>query len=340
MINAERLKRHSIQEKPAIATDRTIQLEHVVGGDEAGRRVDQVAAAVWSEYSRSRLTEWIREGALRVDDSAVKPNFRLREGQRMELRTRLRDRPDTPDAESMPLALVYEDDEVLVIDKPAGRVVHPGSGNTAGTLVNGLLHHDPGLAAIPRAGLVHRLDKDTSGCLVVARTPLAHRTLVEALKQRRIKRRYLAAVWGEMIAGGSVDAPLGRHPVDRRRQVVRNDGRTARSHYRIHQRLTGATLLSVRLETGRTHQIRVHLQHIGYPLIGDPAYGRRGSPAGLTTRQREAWRSFPRQALHAWQLEFEHPVSGDTIRAEAPLPDDLAGLIETLAPESGPQADA
>lgn len=315
-------------------TDRTIHLEHQVAGAEAGRRVDQVAAAIWTEYSRSRLTEWIREGTLRVDESAVKPNFRLREGQQLELRAQLHDRPDTPGAEAMPLALVYQDDEVLVIDKPAGLVVHPGSGNSAGTLVNGLLHHDPGLAAIPRAGLVHRLDKDTSGCLVVARTPLAHRKLVEALKRRQVKRRYLAVVWGEMIAGGSVDAPLGRHPVDRRRQVVRNDGRPARTHYRIHQRLTGATMLSVHLETGRTHQIRVHMQHAGYPLIGDPAYGRRGSPAGLTPVQRDAWRSFPRQALHAWQLEFEHPVTGETVHAQAPVPADLTRLIETLMRET------
>jgi 23S rRNA pseudouridine1911/1915/1917 synthase len=339
MINAERLKLHSNQEEAAGVSDRTIHLEHRVATAEIGMRVDQAAAVVWSDYSRSRLTDWIREGALRVDASRVKPNYRLREGQQLELRARLQDRPDAPDAEAMALDVLYQDDEVIVVDKPAGRVVHPGSGNTEGTLVNGLLHHDPSLATLPRAGLIHRLDKDTSGCLVVARTPLAHRVLVDALKHRRVGRRYLAVIWGEMIAGGSVDAPLGRHPVDRRRQIVRNDGRSARTHYRIHQRLTSATLLSVRLETGRTHQIRVHMQHIGYPLIGDPTYGRRGSPAGLTSRQREVWRRFPRQALHAWQLEFEHPVSGAMVRAEAPIPEDLSRLIDALKPDPGAPVD-
>ncbi len=340
MINAERLKLHSIQENPLAVTDRDIRLDHVVSEADSGRRLDQVAASAWPEFSRSRLTEWIRAGALKVDESTAKPKLRLREGQQLVLRARLEDRPDSPEAEPMKLSVVYQDDDVLVIDKPAGLVVHPGSGNTVGTLVNGLLHHDPDLAALPRAGLVHRLDKDTSGCLVVARTPIAHRRLVEALKQRAVKRRYLAAVWGEMIAGGSVDAPLGRHPVDRRRQVVRADGRPARTHYRIQQRLAGATLLSVNLETGRTHQIRVHMQQIHYPLIGDPMYGRRGSPAGLTEAQREAWRKFPRQALHAWQLEFEHPVSGAPVRAEAPIPEDLSRLISILAPDPVAAEDA
>lgn len=312
--------------------DREIQADHRVAADDRGRRVDQVAADAWPEFSRSRLSEWIRAGSLRVDGAQVKPNFRVEEGQRLALEARLEDRPDSPEAEPMSLSLLYRDEHVLVVDKPAGLVVHPGSGNSEGTLVNGLLHHDAGLATLPRAGLVHRLDKDTSGCLVVARTPAAHRGLVEALKRREIKRRYLAAVWGEMIAGGHVDAPLGRHPVDRRRQVVRQDGRPARTHYRVHQRLAGATLLSVTLETGRTHQIRVHMQHIGYPLIGDPVYGRRGSPAGLSTAQREAWRAFPRQALHAWQLEFDHPVTGERVSAEAPIPGDLAELISMLQP--------
>lgn len=317
--------------------DREIHAQHVVAAEDRGRRVDQVAAAAWPEFSRSRLSEWIRAGSLCVDGARVKPNFRVDEGQRLALDALLEDRPDSPAAESMALKLLYRDEHVLVVDKPAGLVVHPGSGNREGTLVNGLLHHDAGLAALPRAGLVHRLDKDTSGCLVVARTPAAHRGLVEALKRREIKRRYLAVVWGEMIAGGHVDAPLGRHPVDRRRQVVRKDGRPARTHYRVHQRLAGATLLSVTLETGRTHQIRVHMQHIGYPLIGDPVYGRRGSPAGLSMLQREAWRAFPRQALHAWQLEFEHPVTGERISSEAPVPGDLSALISMLQPE---RADA
>jgi len=333
MINAARLILHSNLPEPGV-TDRQISLDHIAGPDDSGKRVDRVAAEAWPDFSRSRLAGWIRDGALRVDGAVVKPNYRVGAGQRIVLESVLEDHPETPEAEAMALHPVYEDEHVLVIDKPAGLVVHPGSGNQAGTLINGLLHRDPELAALPRAGLVHRLDKDTSGCLVVARTPGAHRGLVEALKQRRIKRRYLAVVWGQPVAGGHVDAPLGRHPVDRRRQIVRDDGRPAVTHFRIQRRLASATLLAVELETGRTHQIRVHMQHAGYPLIGDPVYGRRGSPAGLTVQQREAWRAFPRQALHAWQLAFDHPITGEPVFAEAPVPADLAALLETLAPEA------
>ncbi|PKL95184.1 MAG: RNA pseudouridine synthase [Gammaproteobacteria bacterium HGW-Gammaproteobacteria-8] len=298
---------------------------------QSGQRVDQAAAAVWPEFSRSRLSDWIRAGELRVDGHAVKPNFRLLEGSRVALDTAFGPRPDTPEPESIPLRVLVDDPALLIIDKPAGLVVHPGSGNSAGTLVNALLYLDPGLAALPRAGLVHRLDKDTSGCLLVARTLQAHTVLVQQLKRREIERHYLAVVWGPMVAGGSVGAPLGRHPVDRRRQVVRADGRRAVTHYRVRQRLNGATALDVKLETGRTHQIRVHMQHIGHPLIGDPVYGRKGSPRGLDEAQREVWRTFPRQALHAWRLQLSHPLSGQPVSAEAAIPADLGALIRSLA---------
>jgi 23S rRNA pseudouridine1911/1915/1917 synthase len=297
----------------------------------AGMRIDQAAALVWPEFSRSRLSEWIRAGALRVDGRQVKPNFRLAEGDRVALEAILQPHPGNPEPEPMALRVLVDDPALLIIDKPAGLVVHPGSGNAAGTLVNGLLHLDPALAALPRAGLVHRLDKDTSGCLLIARTLQAHAALVQQLKRREIQRHYLAVVWGAMVAGGSIDAPLGRHPVDRRRQVVRGDGRRAVTHYRVRQRLSAATVLDVKLETGRTHQIRVHMQHINHPLIGDPMYGRKGSPRGLNDAQREVWRSFPRQALHAERLDLAHPVSGHAVFAEAPIPADIQALIGSLA---------
>lgn len=298
----------------------------------ADQRVDQAAASVWPDYSRSRLAGWIRAGDLRVDGRIVKPNYRLVAGQVMDLDAVLERHDSNPEPQAMRLAILFEDADLLIIDKPAGLVVHPGSGNTEGTLVNGLLHFDPELAALPRAGLVHRLDKDTSGCLVVARTARAHNYLVQALKRREIQRHYQALVWGRVIAGGHVDAPLGRHPVDRRRQVVRDDGRRAVTHYRVNRQLAGATLLDLKLETGRTHQIRVHMQHAGFPLVGDPMYGRRGSPSGLTDAQRDAWRAFPRQALHAARLVLEHPLSGTEIDVVSPLPDDMAGLIAILEP--------
>jgi len=302
-----------------------------VAPEEAELRIDRVCARRWPEFSRSRLAAWIRDGSLTVDGARVKPNLRVRAGQRIQLDALPERHSSNPEPQTLDLKLLYRDPHVLVVDKPAGLVVHPGSGNRDGTLVNGLLAMDPGLETLPRAGLVHRLDKDTSGCLVVARTAGAHAALVAALKRREIHRHYLALVWGHVIAGSTVDAPLGRHPVDRRRQVVRPDGRRAVTHYRVARRLAGATLLNVELDTGRTHQIRAHMQHAGIPLIGDPMYGRRGSPAGLTETQREAWRSFPRQALHAVRLELTHPVEGIPLRLEAALPGDLSRLIEILA---------
>jgi 23S rRNA pseudouridine1911/1915/1917 synthase len=303
-----------------------------VAEDQAGQRLDQLLAAVWPDFSRSRLAAWIRSGEVRLNGQSVKPRHQVAAGDAVELDAELAARADSPTAEPIGLDILFEDDSMIIVDKPPGLVVHPGSGNPDGTLVNALLHHDPALATLPRAGLVHRLDKDTSGCLVIARTPRAHRRLVEAMKRRAIHRRYLALVWGELIAGGRVDAPLGRHPVDRRRQVVRADGRPAITHYRIARRLTAGTLLDVRLETGRTHQIRVHMAHIRHPIVGDPVYGRSGSPGGLSAAQREAWQGFGRQALHAVRLELAHPDSGESIEVSAPVPVDLAGLIERLEP--------
>jgi 23S rRNA pseudouridine1911/1915/1917 synthase len=233
--------------------------------------------------------------------------------------------------ESMPLVVRYRDAHVFVIDKPAGLVVHPGAGNRAHTLQNGLLALDPGLGAVPRAGIVHRIDKETSGLLVVARTLEAHASLVDALREHAVKREYLALCVGSLTGGGTVDKPIGRHRTDRLRMTVRADGRAATTHYRIEERLPCHTLLRVILETGRTHQIRVHLAHIGHPLVGDPLYGgRRQLVAGLGPAQIAALAGFRRQALHAAKLEFAHPVTGKPISVECPLPADFAALLSAL----------
>ena len=313
-------------------TGQQIELEAEVTADQAGLRFDQAAAAIWTDFSRSRLTAMIKAGQLTLNGQQVKPNVRLEGGEQLHLQATLEPHRAQDEPEPIDLDVLYADDDMLVINKPVGLVVHPGSGNASGTLVNALLNYDAGLAPLPRAGLIHRLDKDTSGCLIVARSSRAHRILVEMLKQREIHRHYQAVVWGRMIAGDTVDAPLGRHPVDRRRQVVRADGRDAITHYRVHKHLASSTWLDIKLETGRTHQIRVHMAHAGFPLIGDPMYGRRGSPAGLNEAQREAWRAFPRQALHAVRIEFQHPTDDRMIQAEAPLPDDFQQLTEILTP--------
>ncbi len=307
---------------------------------DAGRRLDQVLAERWPDFSRSRLSTWIRDGQILVDGSSVKPRHAVSPGETVVLDAVLEAHPDNPRPEPIALDFLYQDDQLLIINKPPGLVVHPGSGNPDGTLVNALLHFDAALAPLPRAGLVHRLDKDTSGCLVVARTTGAHRFLVTAMKRREIKRHYQALVWGEVIAGGTVDAPLGRHPVDRRRQVVRNDGRQAVTHYRVARRLAGSTLLDVRLETGRTHQIRVHMAHLQFPIVGDPVYGRRGAPGGLDEAQRAAWLSFPRQALHAAHIEVPHPSGAAPVSVSALLPPDMKQLIDTLAEDDDDEAEA
>jgi len=297
---------------------------------QAGLRLDQAAAELFTDFSRARLQKWIRGGELTVDGQAAKPTLRLNGGETLALDAE----PEYSEAvlpQDIALALLHADDDLIVLDKPAGLVVHPAAGNPDGTLQNALLHFDPRLAALPRAGIVHRLDKDTSGVLVVARSLRAHTSLVEQLQSRAMSRQYRAVVMGEVIAGGTVDAPVGRHPTDRKRMAVVASGRPAVTHYRVAERFRGLTCLAVSLETGRTHQIRVHMAHIGQPLVGDPLYGR-GSRRrrGMADDLAEALRAFPRQALHAETLKLVHPGSRQPMRFSAPLPADFEALLQTL----------
>lgn len=305
-------------------------LTHEIPPHLAGLRLDQAMAELFPDYSRSRLQLWIKNGAARVDGETVTPRHKVRGGEAITLIAAAE--PSTEvGSENIPLNIVYQDDDIVVIDKPVGLVVHPAAGHAGGTLQNALLHHDPALAGIPRCGIVHRLDKDTSGLLMIARTLPAHKSLVDQLQARTVHREYLALVQGAMTGGGSIDEPLGRHSTDRKRFAVRRDGKPAVTHYRIETRYSDHTLLRVKLETGRTHQIRVHLSHIHYPLVGDPVYGGRlRLPKGAHETLNLALGGFRRQALHAESLGFVHPVSGEWVQWQSPLPADFAGLLHLL----------
>lgn len=296
----------------------------------AGRRLDAALALLLPQYSRTRLQGWIEDGAVRVNGLAVRPRDPVVGGEVAVVEARVVAETGV-EAEKLPLDIVHEDAAVLVINKPPGMVVHPGAGNRAHTLQNALLAHDPRLARVPRAGLVHRIDKDTSGLLVVARTLAAHTALVAELAAHEIQREYLAVCVGAMTGGGTIDEPIGRHRTQRIKMAVRSDGRAAVTHYRIEKRFRAHTLARVRLETGRTHQIRVHLAHAGYPIVGDPVYGgRRKLPAGASAALIEALDAFKRQALHAERLAFTHPKSGRRVEFKAPIPPDLAALLGAL----------
>ncbi|MGQ0595016.1 MAG: 23S rRNA pseudouridine(1911/1915/1917) synthase RluD [Gammaproteobacteria bacterium] len=301
----------------------------------AGLRSDQALARVFPEYSRTTLKSWILAGLVQVDGQCVEPRHVVSGGEAVELAppppSPMRERP-----EAIPLEVIHEDPEIWVVNKAAGLVVHPGAGNREGTLLNALLHLDPGLAALPRAGIVHRLDKDTSGLLVIARSPRAHQSLVAQLKVRRITREYQGIVSGAMVAGASVEAAIGRHPTHRTHMaVVERGGKAAVTHYRVIRRFRLHTQVRLMLETGRTHQIRVHMAHVRYPLVGDPVYGGRVRlpPRALPALGR-ALREFPRQALHAARLALEHPATGVSLSFAAPLPADMAALIGLLTEDA------
>ena len=296
----------------------------------AGLRFDQALAQALPQYSRARLKTWIESGAVQVDGRPLRGKDRVLGGEQVRIRAELPVQ-DRVQAEAMPLAVVFRDRTLLVIDKPAGLVVHPGAGNARHTLQNALLALDPKLALVPRAGLVHRLDKDTSGLLLVARTPEAHSALTAAMAARQITREYLAVCTGVLTGGGTIDEPIGRHRTQRTRMAVRSDGRPAVTHYRIERRFRAHTLVRVTLETGRTHQIRVHLAHIGFPVVGDPAYGgRRRIPKGSSPAVVAELRAFPRQALHAARLSLSHPLTHREHEWRSPLPADMQRLLAAL----------
>ncbi|MFO0041713.1 MAG: 23S rRNA pseudouridine(1911/1915/1917) synthase RluD [Pseudomonadota bacterium] len=298
----------------------------------AGQRLDRVVAEIFPDFSRSRLADWIKGGRLTVDGRAARPRDPVLGGETVDLATDLEQQVDAA-GEAIDLAIVHEDKHLLIVDKPPGLVVHPGAGNPTGTLQNALLHHDPKLVEIPRAGIVHRLDKDTSGVMVVARTLAAHTRLVEMIAARELHRRYEAIVYGAIVAGGTIDAPIGRHRHERTKMAVLEEGDSAReavTHYRVRERYRAHTRVQVDLETGRTHQIRVHFAHIRHPLVGDPVYGGLKLPKGASEAFVAALRGFRRQALHAERLEFPHPVTGKPIVAEARRPADLEALIAAL----------
>ncbi len=319
----------AVSPNPAERISRVLRVD----ADLAGLRLDQALAQRWPGLSRSRLQRWIEGGQVQVDGAPRRCRDKVWGGEEVRLEAALEAiGSDAPEA--IPLRLVYEDGQILVIDKPAGLVVHPAAGNPGGTLLNALLHHAPALAALPRAGIVHRLDKDTSGLLVVAKTLQAHRSLVEQLRRRSVHREYRALVVGELVAGGQVDAPIGRHPTQRTQMAVVAGGRAAVTRYRVLERYPGHSLLAVELETGRTHQIRVHLAHQRHPLVGDRTYGVRPRPPkgcdpGLTV----ALQQFPRQALHAIRLGLEHPESGEHLEWEVPMAPDLESLLDLFRRE-------
>lgn len=308
-----------------------IERSATVPDDLRGERFDRVAAALFPEFSRTRLQSWIRAGQITVDGARCKPREALLGGEIIRVEATLERDDAQVEPEAITLDIVHEDEDLLVINKPAGLVVHPGAGNRAGTLQNALLHHAPETERLPRAGLVHRLDKDTSGLLVVARTLQAHKALVDQLQARSMGREYLALVAGTMTAGGEVDAPIGRDHRERKRMAVREDGKPAVTGYRVEERFPAHTLVRCLLQTGRTHQIRVHMAHIRHPLVGDPVYGGRPRlPKGADDALRAALSGFRRQALHAQRLALTHPRSGESETWAAPLPADMEALLAAL----------
>ena len=308
-----------------------IEQDARVTGALVGKRLDQVAAELFPDFSRAKLQQWLKEGSLVCNGHRVKPKDKARLGDCLSLHAeqlqQVKDRP-----QDLALDLVFEDASLLVINKPAGMVVHPAAGHADGTLLNAVLFHCPQLEDLPRAGIVHRLDKDTSGLMVVAKTLQAQAALVAQLQDRSMGREYEAVTLGKMTSGGKVDAAIGRHPVDRKRQaVVVSGGKPAVTHYRVVERFRAHTRVRCKLETGRTHQIRVHLAHLRHPLVGDPVYGGRLKlPAGASEELKDFLRGFPRQALHAHSLTLVHPVSGELLTWQQPLPEDMQLLLTLL----------
>lgn len=297
----------------------------------ARQRLDAVLGELFPDYSRSRLQQWIKTGKVLMNGQQPRPRDKVQGFEIVEIHVEAESLDDRVLAENIALELIYEDDDLIVINKPVGLVVHPAAGHPSGTLQNALLHHEPKLVEVPRAGIVHRLDKDTSGLLVVARNLKSHKSLVEQLQARSVQREYQAVAMGLLTAGGTVDQPVGRHPRDRKRMWVREDGKQAITHYRVSERYRGHTLIRVNLETGRTHQIRVHMAYIHHPLVGDAVYGGRLKiPKGASEALKNTLRNFNRQALHAGRLGLIHPATGEACTWQSELPEDMQSLIQVL----------
>jgi 23S rRNA pseudouridine1911/1915/1917 synthase len=312
-----------------------IQHQEIVPQSCLGKRLDQVLAQMFPDYSRSRLKDWILSGQVSVNNEiTTKAREKMFGGENITINATV-EADVRFEAQDLPLNIVYEDDDILVINKPAGFVVHPGAGNPDGTVLNALLHHCPDLAVVPRAGIVHRLDKDTTGLMVVAKTIAAQTVLVDSLQRREITREYEAVANGIMTAGGLVDEPIGRHPTKRTNMAVTISGRPSVTHYRVLEKYRLHTRIRLRLETGRTHQIRVHMAHITHPLVGDPNYGGRPRPPKNATPELLAMlRGFKRQALHAAMLSLYHPITGELMTWHAELPEDFVALINCLKEDS------
>jgi len=311
-----------------------VEADFVVPMELSDTRFDQVLSALMPDYSRSRIQQWIKQGAVKVNGQQLKAKEKLKINDLIEVYAELEEQGEWV-AQAIPIDVVYEDESLIVLNKAAGMVVHPGAGNPDGTLVNALLHHCAELVTVPRAGIVHRLDKDTTGLMVVAKTLKAHAHLVEQLQTREMGREYEAVAMGVFTGGGTIDAAIARHAHNRKRMAVTPFGKNAVTHYRVLARFNAHTHIRVKLETGRTHQIRVHMAHVHHPLVGDPVYaGRLKLPAGASETLIEALRAFPRQALHAKQLTLVHPETEEELTWEVPLPDDMQTLLQVLVDES------
>ncbi|AFJ02347.1 Ribosomal large subunit pseudouridine synthase D [Methylophaga frappieri] len=308
-----------------------IKLDTIIPDACSGLRLDQALAQLFPDFSRGQLSKWIKSGDVLLNNSQPKPRDKVNSGDSVLIEAELAVQDNNWQAEQISLNIIYEDEQVLILNKPAGMVVHPGAGNQDGTLVNALLAHAPGLTHIPRAGIVHRIDKNTTGLLMVAKTLPAHNSLINQLQERSVLREYQAIITGVLTAGGTVNEPIGRHHIDRKRMAVSDSGKPSITHYRVEKRFRAHTHIRCKLETGRTHQIRVHMAHIRHPLVGDPVYGGRFKmPKGLTDSARDALTGFRRQALHAGLLGFIHPKSGEMVSWQVPIPDDMQTLITTL----------
>lgn len=308
-----------------------IKLDGNIPEESDGLRLDQALAQLFPDFSRGQLSKWIKAGDVLLNEAVPKPRDKVRAGDNVIINAELQVQDEQWQAEKIELDIVYEDVHVLILNKPAGMVVHPGAGNHQGTLVNALLSHAPGLVHIPRAGIVHRLDKNTTGLLMVAKTLPAHNSLISQLQERSVLREYQAIVTGVLTAGGTVDEPIGRHHIDRKRMTVTDSGKPSVTHYRVEKRFRAHTHIRCKLETGRTHQIRVHMAFIRHPLVGDPVYGGRFKmPKGMSETAREQLQGFRRQALHAGLLGFEHPESGEMVSWQVPIPDDMQHLLAIL----------